>query len=167
MHKVLKDNSRLKYCGQFNMEQINSKDYPILKKRGIGPNIFKFASIAIIDCMKDPFYCFSYPSYQYIAGKVLVGKTSISDHIHLVENSGLFQMKKLSAKDCKSYLWRTYGQPISTSYPKGPAVYEINYYSPFWATLKTKISSGAKGTKLRVPKKVVAAMLEQAFGKSN
>ena len=165
MPNVIKDNARLKYCAQFNLGPLlNTKDYPILKKRGVGPSVFKYASLGIIDCMKDPYYSFSYPSYQYLAETVLCGKTSVSDHIHLVENSGLFHVKRLSAKDCKSYLWRTYGQAISTTYPRGPAIYEINFNSPFWQTLKAKIDSGRKGARLTVPKKVVAAMLERAFG---
>ena len=166
MHKIFKDNSRLKYSGQFNLELLNKKDYPILKKRGIGPNIFKYASIAIIDCMRYPYYCFSYPSYQYLADKVLVGKTSISDHIHLVENSGLFRVKKLSARDCKRHLWINYGHQVSTKYPKGPAIYEINYNSPFWSWLQNKFESPTtKGTKPKVPQQVMAAMLERAFRK--
>ena len=166
MQKVLTDGFRLKHCAKFNLELLNRKDYPILKKRGIGPNVFKFASMAIIDCMKDPYYCFSYPSYQYLADQVLVGKTSISDHIHLVENSGLFLVTKLSAKGCKQFVWERYDQRISPNYPRGPVVYEINFDSPFWRTLKTKIDSGKKGTRLKVPRDVITAMLARTFGAS-
>ena len=160
---MLQNSFRLKCCAKFNLELLNAKEFPILKKRGVGPIVFKFASLAIIDCMTEPDYSFSYPSYRYLADRVLLGKTSISEHIRLVENSGLFRVKKLSADACKDYLWLKYGHSITTNYPRGPAVYEINYQSPFWAVLKEKIDKGLKGTRLKVPQKEMEKVLDLVF----
>jgi hypothetical protein len=113
--------------------------------------------------MTGPDHSFSYPSYKYLADRVLLGKTSINDHIHLIKNSGLFRVTKLSADVCKDYLWQKYGHSITTNYPRGPAVYEINYHSPFWVVLKEKIDKGLKGTRLKVPQKAMARVLDLAF----